>query len=385
MKDAGEAARGRRCDGRRRRARARGDDDRAGRGRADSRSWRRRCRPDSARRRHRDRRDDRARGHRRRRAVRRRPGVPPRRDRRLPRARRAGDARAASRRRRSSTAHERGADIVKVFPATALGPQFIKDVRAPLPQVKLMPTGGVTLDNAGDWIRAGAVAVGVGLGAARRQGDRERAVRRDHGQRAAHRRERRVPRGRSSSMRTRSSRFGEIMLRLSPPGFERFFQSPVLSATFGGGEANVAVSLAHFGLESHYVTRLPSHAIGDAAVRALRAEGVRHRARRPRRRPRRHLFRGDRREPARVDGHLRPRAFVDQRDPRRRGGLGRVMDGAAWFHVTGITPALGEHGRRRRPNAAVAAASGPARGSASISTTARSSGPRRRRRRRCGR
>jgi len=59
-------------------------------------------------------------------------------------------------------AHECGADIVKVFPATALGPQFIKDVRAPLPQVRLMPTGGVSLDNAGDWIRAGAVAVGVG-------------------------------------------------------------------------------------------------------------------------------------------------------------------------------------------------------------------------------
>ena len=59
-------------------------------------------------------------------------------------------------------AHDAGADIIKVFPATALGPQFIKDVRAPLPQVKLMPTGGVTLDNAGEWIRAGAVAVGVG-------------------------------------------------------------------------------------------------------------------------------------------------------------------------------------------------------------------------------
>jgi 2-dehydro-3-deoxyphosphogluconate aldolase / (4S)-4-hydroxy-2-oxoglutarate aldolase len=59
-------------------------------------------------------------------------------------------------------AHECGADIVKVFPATMLGPQFLRDVRAPLPQVKLMPTGGVTLDNAGDWIRAGAVAVGIG-------------------------------------------------------------------------------------------------------------------------------------------------------------------------------------------------------------------------------
>src|SRR5262245_9734446 len=68
--------------------------------------------------------------------------------------------------------------------------------------------------------------------------------------------------------------FGEIMLRLSPPGFERFFQSPVLSATFGGGEANVAVSLAQFGLHSVYVTALPRHAIGDGALRALRAEGV---------------------------------------------------------------------------------------------------------------
>jgi 2-dehydro-3-deoxyphosphogluconate aldolase/(4S)-4-hydroxy-2-oxoglutarate aldolase len=59
-------------------------------------------------------------------------------------------------------AHDAGADVIKIFPATALGPQFIKDVRAPLPQVRLMPTGGVSLDNAGEWIRAGAIAVGVG-------------------------------------------------------------------------------------------------------------------------------------------------------------------------------------------------------------------------------
>jgi 2-dehydro-3-deoxyphosphogluconate aldolase/(4S)-4-hydroxy-2-oxoglutarate aldolase len=59
-------------------------------------------------------------------------------------------------------AWDAGADIVKVFPATALGPGYIKDVRAPLPQVKLMPTGGVTVENAGEWIQAGAVAVGVG-------------------------------------------------------------------------------------------------------------------------------------------------------------------------------------------------------------------------------
>ena len=59
-------------------------------------------------------------------------------------------------------AWEQGADIVKVFPATALGPAFFRDIRGPLPQLRLMPTGGVTADNAGEWIRAGAVAIGVG-------------------------------------------------------------------------------------------------------------------------------------------------------------------------------------------------------------------------------
>jgi 2-dehydro-3-deoxyphosphogluconate aldolase / (4S)-4-hydroxy-2-oxoglutarate aldolase len=72
-------------------------------------------------------------------------------------------------------AHDAGADIVKVFPATMLGPQYIKDVCAPLPHVKLMPTGGVTPANAGDWIRAGAIAVGIGSalvdGAAVERGD----------------------------------------------------------------------------------------------------------------------------------------------------------------------------------------------------------------------
>ena len=60
------------------------------------------------------------------------------------------------------TAWEAGADVIKVFPATALGPAYFKDVRAPLPQVRLMPTGGVTMENAGEWIKAGAVAIGVG-------------------------------------------------------------------------------------------------------------------------------------------------------------------------------------------------------------------------------
>jgi 2-dehydro-3-deoxyphosphogluconate aldolase/(4S)-4-hydroxy-2-oxoglutarate aldolase len=59
-------------------------------------------------------------------------------------------------------AWEAGADVVKVFPATALGPAYFKDLRGPMPQVRLMPTGGVSLENAAEWIRAGAVAIGVG-------------------------------------------------------------------------------------------------------------------------------------------------------------------------------------------------------------------------------
>ncbi|HEY2153064.1 MAG TPA: sugar kinase [Vicinamibacterales bacterium] len=135
--------------------------------------------------------------------------------------------------------------------------------------------------------------------------------------------------------------FGELMLRLSPPGFERLFQSPVLSATFGGGEANVAASLAHFGLESHYVSRLPGHAIGDAAMRALRAEGIRAD----------HMLRGGERLGiyfAETGASQRASTVVYDRaySSISEAGPGMfawhtIFTGAAWFHVTGITPALG--------------------------------------------
>ena len=68
--------------------------------------------------------------------------------------------------------------------------------------------------------------------------------------------------------------FGEIMLRLKSPGYERFFQSPVLEATFGGGEANVSVSLANYGMDTAFVTVLPNNDIGDACIRELRGFGV---------------------------------------------------------------------------------------------------------------
>ena len=136
--------------------------------------------------------------------------------------------------------------------------------------------------------------------------------------------------------------FGEIMLRLSPPGFERLLQSPSLVATFGGGEANVAVSLAHFGVDSHYVTALPTHAIGDAAIRTLRAEGVRTD----------HIVRSGNRVGiyfAETGASQRASTVIYDRAGSSVSAMApdavrwdEVMAGAAWFHVTGITPALGE-------------------------------------------
>ncbi|MFB0516210.1 MAG: bifunctional 4-hydroxy-2-oxoglutarate aldolase/2-dehydro-3-deoxy-phosphogluconate aldolase [Candidatus Neomarinimicrobiota bacterium] len=70
-------------------------------------------------------------------------------------------------------AWQAGADIVKIFPATALGPKYIKDIRGPLPQIRLCPTGGVTVDNAGEWIKAGAACVGIGTDLLDKQAIRE--------------------------------------------------------------------------------------------------------------------------------------------------------------------------------------------------------------------
>jgi len=135
--------------------------------------------------------------------------------------------------------------------------------------------------------------------------------------------------------------FGEIMLRLSPPGFERLLQTAQFVATFGGGEANVAVSLAQFGCESHYVTRLPSHAIGDAAVRALRAEGVHTE----------HILRGGDRIGiyyAEAGASQRASQVIYDRAQSAIATMApgtvkwaEVFGGAQWFHCTGITPALG--------------------------------------------
>ncbi len=136
--------------------------------------------------------------------------------------------------------------------------------------------------------------------------------------------------------------FGEIMLRLAPPGFQRFTQAHVFEALYGGGEANVAVSLANYGESAEFVTRLPKHELGEACLGALRANGVLTQ----------HIVRG---------GDRLGIYFLETGAAQRgskviydRAGSSfatiqpgmvdwnAAFDGADWFHWTGITPAVSQ-------------------------------------------
>lgn len=135
--------------------------------------------------------------------------------------------------------------------------------------------------------------------------------------------------------------FGEIMLRLAPNGYYRFFQNDQMQATFGGGEANVAVSLANYGMDASFVTKLPKHAIGQAAVDSLRYFGV----------DTKDITRGGDRvgiyylekgASQRGSVCIYDRAYsAIQQASSEDFNWNEIFEGADWFHFTGITPALG--------------------------------------------
>jgi 2-dehydro-3-deoxygluconokinase len=136
--------------------------------------------------------------------------------------------------------------------------------------------------------------------------------------------------------------FGEIMLRLKSPAHERFFQSPVLEATFGGGEANVAVALSNYGLDAGFISALPDNDIGDAALRDLRSFGVDTRfiARQGDRVGIYFLESGANQRPSKVV-YDRAGSSIAQAQP---GDFDwpNIFAGAKWLHITGITPALSQ-------------------------------------------
>lgn len=134
--------------------------------------------------------------------------------------------------------------------------------------------------------------------------------------------------------------FGEIMLRLKPRNFERFFQSPSLEATFGGGEANVAVSLANYNQDIAYVTVLPSNDIGNACKAELKKFGVdtSHIVEGPGRMGVYFLENGANQRPSKVvyDRSYSAIALAKPGDINWK----KTFSGYNWFHITGITPAI---------------------------------------------
>lgn len=137
--------------------------------------------------------------------------------------------------------------------------------------------------------------------------------------------------------------FGEIMLRLAPEGYYRFVQADTYGATYGGGEANVAVSLANYGMSAAFVSKLPAHDIGQAGVNALRRYGVDTQfiARGGDRVGIYFLEKGASQRPSKViydrAGSSIAQATTADFD------WDKIFDGADWFHFTGITPALGDN------------------------------------------
>ena len=135
---------------------------------------------------------------------------------------------------------------------------------------------------------------------------------------------------------------GEIMLRLAPEGYYRFVQADTFGATYGGGEANVAVSMANYGFDAKFVTKLPAHEIGQAAVNALRKYGVdtSYIARGGDRVGIYFLEKGASQRPSKViyDRAGSSMATASQADFN----WDEIFAGAEWFHFTGITPALND-------------------------------------------
>jgi Sugar kinases, ribokinase family len=137
--------------------------------------------------------------------------------------------------------------------------------------------------------------------------------------------------------------FGEIMLRLAPPGYERFVQAKSYGALFGGGEANVAVSLANYGLNAAFVTKLPVHEIGQSAVNSLRAFGVdtSRIVRGGERVGIYYLEKGASQRPSKV---IYDRAGSAMATAQREDfDWEEIFCDTQWFHFTGITPALGDN------------------------------------------
>lgn len=135
--------------------------------------------------------------------------------------------------------------------------------------------------------------------------------------------------------------FGEIMMRLNPEGYKRFVQAGAFEASYAGGEANVAVSLANYGIPASYVTKVPAHEIGQCAVNELRRFGVDTESI-VRGGPRLGIYFCEKGASQRGSKVIYDRAGSSIALAKREDfDWSKILEGADWFHFTGITPALG--------------------------------------------
>ena len=252
-----------------------------------------------------------------------------------------------------------GLNVLKFFPAESSGGvKMIKDLCGPFPNVRFMTTGGISMANLAEYAKSPfVVAVGGSWMAKGDMIEKEdwktitamcnEAVEAIKCLKSQPKAEKNAPVERKAAPEKKSVHkivtFGEIMLRLKSPEHERFFQSPLLEATFGGGEANVAVSLAYFGEHAQFVTALPKNAIGESALSEIRRHGV------------------DVSRINMVDGGRLGIYFLETGADQRPSlvvydradsciakakpedfDFSSIMDVADWFHVTGITPAVSQ-------------------------------------------
>ena len=255
-----------------------------------------------------------------------------------------------------------GLEIVKFFPAEAAGGlKFIKAISAPYPNIKFMPTGGINAQNIAEYAAFSKVIACGGSWMVSKELISSKDFKKIEEQSSIALqiiKEARNPKKSPGALTALSSdskpstktnqapkviTMGEIMLRLSPTGFNRFVQADALELVFGGAEANVAVSLANFGMQSSYITKLPAHEIGQAAVNSLRRYGVDVSG----------IVRGGKRvgiyflekgasQRASKVIYDRANSAIAEASPEDFNWK-EIFKGASWFHFTGITPALSKN------------------------------------------
>ena len=261
---------------------------------------------------------------------------------------------------------ELGIKTVKFFPAEqAGGIAMIKALSAPYADVRFMPTGGINEKNIEKYLAEEVVLACGGSYMVKKDLIRKKEF--DTIELLTRKAVETVQRIRGSEPQYRGNAmphkekdkvcgidkvknasgnkvvtFGELMLRLEPAGHYRFVQAESFGATFGGGEANVAVSLANFGYDVQFVTKLPEHEIGQSAVNSLRRFGVdtSEIIRGGDRMGIYYLEKGASQRPSKVIYDRKDSAIA--RAKAEEFDWERIFADATWFHFTGITPALGD-------------------------------------------